>query len=87
MPSPDYLRYPTYTWRIWNSYHLYFIFSVIIRVVGKGLCRSPKEGVEKKALCSKASDEYALIQRLSFLLIKEGLVWVELTWPRKRTAT
>ena len=55
-PSSSHHRKITHFLSVWNSGHLDFVFTTVVRVVRKGLCCSPDRhggfGPEKVTLCS-----------------------------------
>jgi hypothetical protein len=64
--SPQNSRTSTYSWSIWNLGHLDLIIMTVLRIVvvviGKGFgCCPDGNSPEQAALCSKASDEDALV--------------------------
>jgi len=54
-------RRAAYSRVIWNSRHFYLILGTIIWIVGTGFCCTLKSSPYEDALCSKASNENALI--------------------------
>lgn len=51
----------TYMWNFRDWRHLYLIFSLVIRIVGKRFCCTLESSPQEDALCSKASDKHTLI--------------------------